>query len=150
MPESGRLDADGEPKSTPDSGEVRSVRGVRRVGYMLLASVFFILGAAGALLPGLPATPFLLLTSYFLLRTSPRLNQRLLQSRLFGPILADWQQRGGVRRDVKLQAVCVVVLAVGATLWLSPLPAVWKWIVAALAGVGIVVVIRLPEIRERD
>ena len=88
----------------------------RKLVCLSLASVFFACGILGVLLPGLPATPFLLLTSYFLIRSSPRLNAALLRSRLFGPILVDWQIHGGVRRHVKVQAVVAVTIAVAVTI----------------------------------
>ena len=80
------------------------------------AAAFFAVGVLGVFLPVLPATPFLLLTSYFLVRSSPRLNAALLRSRFFGPILKDWQVHGGVRRDVKIQAIVIVVIAVAASI----------------------------------
>ena len=86
--------------------------GWKRLLYLTLAGVFFTLGALGAVIPGLPATPFLLLTSYFLLRSSPEQNDRLLKSRLVGPLLADWQERGGVRASVKWKAIIIVLVAI--------------------------------------
>ncbi|NOY28703.1 MAG: DUF454 domain-containing protein [Planctomycetes bacterium] len=50
------------------------------------------LGIIGIALPGLPTTPFLLLTSFFLARSWPRMHQRLLASKLFGPVLRPWKQ----------------------------------------------------------
>ena len=72
----------------------QSVTGLRRMLYLLLAGGFFVLAMAGVILPGLPTTPFLLLTSYFLVRSYPRLNERLIKSKLFGPILVDWHVKG--------------------------------------------------------
>ncbi len=118
--------------------------GPKRIVFMTLAGLFFILGALGAVLPVLPTTPFLLLTSYFLTRSSPRLNRWLLTSRFFGPILKDWQQLGGVRPDVKVKAVTVVLLAVSLSLWLTDLSSTFRWIAAAIALIGIVVILRLP------
>jgi len=121
------------------------VRGWKRAAYLLLAGLLFVLGALGVILPGLPATPFLLLTSYFLIRSSPRLNAALLGSRLFGPILTDWQVHGGVRPDVKIKAVVAVALAVGITIALtgrSPGPSA---AVVLLAVVGVAVILNLPE-----
>ena len=51
-----------------------------------------------------------------------------------------------VRRDVKLKAVVVVVIAVGLMLWLSPLGTIPKLVVLGFAIIGFIVVIRLPEI----
>ena len=122
------------------------VVGWKRVAYVALAGVFFILGILGAIFPLLPATPFLLLTSYFLLRTSPELNRRLLRSKFFGPILSDWQHRGGVRRDVKVQAIVIVCLAVAISIYLSGASPIVAVITTVAAMVGIGVILRLPSL----
>lgn len=122
----------------------------RRLTYLAIAGVFFAVGVLGALLPVLPATPFLLLASYFLSKSSPRLNRALLRSRLFGPILRDWQQLGGIRRSVRVKAVVAVVLVVGVTLAVSELSVGAMLSVVVLAQVGIVVVLRLPSANEAD
>ncbi len=125
-------------------GERLAVSGVRKLLFLMLAGLFFALGALGAVLPVLPATPFLLLTSYFLVRCSPRLNQRLLRSPLLGPILTDWQVHGGVRIDVKVQAIVMVVLVVGLTIFFTGGSLLAIGIIALLAAFGIVVIMRLP------
>ena len=122
------------------------VQGWKRVGFLVAATVFFVLGVAGAVLPVLPATPFLLLTSYFLVRSSPRLNQRLLKSRWLGPILVDWQVRGGVRSHVKVKAVVIVTATIALTVFLSSYSPVTTAVVIALAAVGIFVIWRLPSV----
>ncbi|MBD3672997.1 MAG: YbaN family protein [Planctomycetaceae bacterium] len=133
-------------RSAPDQKPPQLVHGVKRVCYLSGAGLCFLLGVLGALLPGLPATPFLLLTSFFLVRTSPRWNAALLRSRLFGPILRDWQENGGIRPHVKLKAVIFVVAAVGLTVTFSSLSLWPKVSVGVLAGVGIGVIARLPSV----
>ena len=127
----------------PDS-ERQQVTGTKRIVFLVLAGLFFVVGALGAVLPVLPTTPFLLLASYFLTRTSPRLNRLLLRSRFFGPILRDWQQQGGVRTDVKAQAIVLVLLAVSLSIWLTDLPSAYRWAIGAVALIGIGVILRLP------
>lgn len=121
------------------------VGGLRRAAMLILAGVFFVLAALGAFLPVLPTTPFLLLTSYLLVRSSPRLNAALLSSRLFGPILTDWQVHRAVRRDIKIKAVTIVVLTVTVSLCLTSAPLWLALAVVALALFGIGFVLRLPE-----
>ena len=127
---------------------IRCAGGWKRVACLALAGVFFVVGVLGALLPVLPATPFLLLASYFLSKSSPRLNRALLRSRLFGPILRDWQQLGGIRRSVRIKAVVAVILAVAVTFFVSELSAAAMLAVVVLAQIGIVVVFRLPSATE--
>jgi uncharacterized membrane protein YbaN (DUF454 family) len=126
----------------------RTVRGLRRVLFLAAGGVFFALGVLGVVLPGLPATPFLLLTSYFLVRSSPRLDAALLRSRLFGPVLRDWREHHGVRRGVKVKAVVLVALAVTASVSFGGLPPVAALAVVAVALVGVCVVLRLPNVAE--
>ena len=139
------LHADAKPPVSKGSPQESSVaKGWRRVAYLSLAGVFFVLGVAGTVLPGLPATPFLLLTSYFLIRSSPRLNRKLLQSRFFGPLLVDWQVHGGVRLHVKVKAIVVVLLTVAFTIYISGYSGLVAAAISALAAVGIAVICRQP------
>ncbi|MFY9254275.1 MAG: DUF454 family protein [Fuerstiella sp.] len=126
----------------------QSVTGLRRMLYLLLAGGFFVLAMAGVILPGLLTTPFLLLTSYFLVRSYPRLNERLIKSKLFGPILVDWHVKGGVRRAVKAKAISFVFLAIGLSVYVTQFSLVPSLIVSVAAGIGIVVIVKLPEPRD--
>ncbi|MFO0866063.1 MAG: YbaN family protein [Gemmataceae bacterium] len=116
-----------------------------RAVYLLLAGVFLLLAIIGVLLPGVPTTPFLLLTSFFLVRSSPRLNDALLRSRFVGPILRDWKHHRRIKRRTKWRAAALVAIMVTLTLVFSSLPFEWKLGVLGLAGIGIIVIVRLPE-----
>jgi len=124
--------------------------GLKKVVMLTAAAICFGLAFLGALLPGLPATPFLLLTSFLLLRTSPKLNARLRRSKMFGPILTDWEEYGGVRSHVKMKAVFVVIISISLTMYFGPEVAWLRWLVGALAVVGIFVIYRLPVAKGSD
>lgn len=125
-----------------------TVTGVWRVVYVSLGLFFVGLAVLGAMLPVLPTTPFLLLASYFFVRSSARLNNWLLRSRIFGGLLRDWQQHKAVRPRVKVVALVMLVTAVTASAYFGNLR--WPLVVmlVSLASVGAVVVIRLPVLRE--
>lgn len=127
----------------------RKARGWRRGVFLAGAAVTFALAVVGALLPGIPTTPFLLLTSYCLVNSSPALHRRLLRSPVLGELLSDWQRHRGIRRAVKIQALAFIAIVLGLTLWFSPLGTVSKLGVLMLASVGIVVVARLRVIESR-
>lgn len=124
--------------------------GWRRVFLLVAAGVTFVLGIIGSILPAIPATPFLLITSYCLVRTSPRLHRRLLASPWLGGILRDWQQHRAIRWHTKIQAMAVVVLWVGVTLYFSGLPAPLRLGVILLASVGLAIIARLRVIEQRE
>ena len=120
--------------------------GARRAIYIVLAVTFLGLGVIGVIMPGIPTTPFLLLASYFSARSSPRIYRYIKQSKLFGPIVRDWQEHRGVRRKTKVLTIALVLAGLTllvATSWSSP-----AWVIAgiALAAIGMGVVLRLPTI----
>jgi uncharacterized membrane protein YbaN (DUF454 family) len=122
-------------------------RGIRRWVYVVLGLFFVGLAVLGGLLPVLPTTPFLLLASFFFLRSSPALNAWLLRSRLFGPLLRDWQRHRGVRPHVKIGAVAVLVPVIGASALFGNLPPYLLVLLLVLGLIGLIVVLRLPVIR---
>ncbi|MDA7980265.1 MAG: YbaN family protein [Pirellulales bacterium] len=128
--------------------QVDQVQGIRRAVYVGLALAFLAIGLVGAVLPGLPTTPFLLLTSYFLVRSSPALHARVMRIPVVGRFVNDWREKRGVRPRVKLLAVVTVLAVVGCSLALSVLPAFLKFVITGLAAVGLTVIWRLPTIAD--
>ena len=129
---------------------VEPARGARRILYWILASLFFSLAMIGVVLPGVPTTPFLLLMCYFLLRVSPSLHAKAMGWPVVGGPLRDWQDQGGVRRNVKRLAYAMVTLLVGSTLVYSDLSVAIKSVIVCAAIYGICVVARLPIARDDE
>lgn len=118
--------------------------------YYSLAGLFFGLGFIGAFLPVLPTTPFLLLSSFFLIRVSPKLHRKLMSLRWVGPVLQHWHQHRCVTRRVKLRAAFCVIAVVGISLALTQ-PAWWLAAsVCAAASIGLGVIWGLPSQSRRS
>ncbi|MFN0053469.1 MAG: YbaN family protein [Planctomycetales bacterium] len=90
--------------------------GLRRLGYLAAAGGCFALSVVGLVTPGIPTVPFVLATSYFLVRSSPTLNERFRRSRLFGQMVRDWQAYQGMRLATKLKIVAITLGLMGITL----------------------------------
>lgn len=86
--------------------------GFWKILYLVLGVASLGLAYLGWILPGLPWTPFVLLASYCFARSSPRLERWLLNNRLFGSFLRDYQQEKGIRFRTKLFATAMVVIMV--------------------------------------
>src|SRR4029450_4529784 len=83
------------------------------VGYYFWLALGFIAtgcAIAGAVLPLVPTTPFLLLAAYAFARSSPRLHAWLLNHRQFGPLITNWEQHGAIPRGAKITAMVMIAL----------------------------------------
>lgn len=75
--------------------------------------IFFVgLAALGVALPLLPTTPFLLLAAGCFAKSSPRLHQRLLDNKVFGPMIYHWQTTRSIPKRAKIISLLTIVLAV--------------------------------------
>jgi uncharacterized protein len=63
------------------------------------------LGLAGVVIPGLPATEFLLAAAYFFSRSSPRFEAWLQANRWLGPRLRRFRESGGMPVRAKVAAL---------------------------------------------
>lgn len=80
--------------------------------WLLLAAgwLALFLALVGVVLPLLPTTPFVLVAAACFARSSPRLHQRLLANRVFGPLIVDWSEHRAVPLRAKLLAVSMIAI----------------------------------------
>jgi hypothetical protein len=115
---------------------------------MAAGSVCLGLGALGALLPVLPTTPFVLLAAACYARSSRSFHRALRESRLFGPVLRDWEDHRSIPRAAKLRAISLVVVVFALTMTLA-LETAAPRMAMGLVGVGLVAFLgRLPTTPE--
>ncbi|WP_246132679.1 YbaN family protein [Devosia ginsengisoli] len=95
-----------------------------RFVYLIAGWVMLGLGAAGAVLPLLPTTPFLLAAAWCFGRSSPRLTAWLLAHPVLGKPLQAWQREGAISTPTKLVAVASMLIGYGLTMHFSELGSV--------------------------
>jgi uncharacterized protein len=120
---------------------------LRRRLYVVAGIGFTALAALGVALPILPTTPFLLLASWCFARSSPRMLAWLRASRLFGPLLADWER--GVRLSVKVGALGSVAVAIVLGFEFYDLSYVQQIVLLTLAIIGVTVICMLRTVDGR-
>ena len=119
---------------------------LRRKLWIAAGLVFTGIAVLGVALPILPTTPFLLLASWCFARSSPRLQAWLRQSKLFGPMLADWERERGVRLPVKVGALGSVALAIVLGFVCYDLVFWQQVVLLVLASVGVTVICLLRTV----
>lgn len=104
------------------------------------------LAVVGALLPLIPTTPFLLLAGACFARSSPRLQRRLLENRLFGAYLREWQRDRTVPASAKVKAYALVAATFGVSI--AVVDETWQRVLLAGLGLALLAFLaRLPTSR---
>ena len=118
-----------------------------RAAYLLLGCLCVALGVAGAFLPVLPTTPFMLLAAACFARASTRFYNWLLNTRAFGPAILEWREHHSIPYRIKLIAIAMMAGTLTASILLAVEPA---WLQALLAVLGVVLAVWMYRIPSRD
>lgn len=116
--------------------------------YIFLGLLCVGLGFWGIIIPGLPTTVFLLMATYFFAKSSPRLHNWLLNNKLFGRYIRDWQEYKSIPLKGKIMAIGSMWTMIGLSIFIIPEIFWLKALVFSLGGVGTLVVGFLIKTRE--
>lgn len=79
-----------------------------RLIFIIAGTFFLILGIIGIVVPGLPTTPFLLLTAGLYVRSSDRLYQKLVRNKYVGTYISQWQENRTLTGKTKLVSLALM------------------------------------------
>lgn len=83
---------------------------MKKILYIILGCIGVGLGAVGAVLPMLPAFPFLLLAAFCFARSSEKLHTWFVSTKLYRDNLADYIAGRGMTRKTKIRIMVTVTL----------------------------------------
>jgi len=115
-----------------------------RLVYYLLGFIFLSLGIIGIFLPILPTTPFVLLAAYCFSRSSERMHRWLLDNRLFGPAIRQWQQHRSMTPKTKKRALLLIIISFSITIVFFVEPLYVRFLLFLIAMVLITFLMRIP------
>jgi hypothetical protein len=110
-----------------------------KILYIFLGTLCIVLGTLGVFIPGLPVTPFLLLASSLYLRSSDKLYNKLIRSKLLGKYIIRYRKNKGMTIKTKIYSLLLmwVMIAISTLFLIDKLEI--KIIVAAVGIIGTVV-----------
>ncbi|TCS39955.1 YbaN family protein [Reinekea marinisedimentorum] len=118
---------------------------VKRHAIFAAGWLSLVLGAIGVLLPLVPTTPFLLISAACFAETSPRFHRWLLNSPMFGPIIANWQNENFIEKRTKKRVLIIICLTFGMSIFIVGIPPL-QWMLVGIMIVCLLVVSRLPTV----
>ena len=83
---------------------------IKKVIYLIVAAMSFVLGIVGIFLPVLPTTPLLILTSICLLKSSDKLNEKFMETKVYEKYVKEFHEKGGMTLKSKLMIIVPVSL----------------------------------------
>ncbi|HEC2225514.1 TPA: YbaN family protein [Staphylococcus delphini] len=88
--------------------------------YLLLGigGIFTLLGFAGAVLPLLPTTPFLLVAVLCFAKSSDRFHDWLIQTKVYQAYVEDFRKYRGYTMKKKIQLLISLYSVVGFSIWM--------------------------------
>lgn len=85
---------------------------------LIIGSISMLLGAIGVILPILPTTPFLIVAALCFAKSSSRLYNMCLQSKLFGPYIKNWYNHTGISKKEKRNMYLYVWVTMSITIYI--------------------------------
>jgi len=79
-----------------------------KIVLLSLGIVSLALGFIGVFVPLLPTTPFALLSAYLFARSSPKLHDWLLNNRVFGKYIRDYNNEKSIPLKIKIVSVSML------------------------------------------
>lgn len=106
---------------------------------IFIGTVSLCIGIIGIIVPGLPTTPFLLLTAGLYLRSSEKLYRSLITNKHLGFYIKKFQSDKGMTKKVKLYSICLmwVMITVSILFFITALSV--KLIILVLGITGTIV-----------
>jgi len=117
-----------------------------RLLYIIAGTLSLIIGVVGIVLPVLPTTPFLLLSAACYYRGSERLHSWLIQSKLFGPTIRDFEEKGGMKKSTRIKALAMLWVTVLVSAFLVLDSFIHRLGVIVLAIIGTFFIFRIKTI----
>ena len=94
----------------------KSKNKAKKIFFVFFGLVSFSLGAIGIIIPGLPTTPFMILSSILFLNSSDKLYSWLITHEKFGKYVLDFKKGKGITFKPKLYAQTMMLLTMSLSL----------------------------------
>lgn len=107
----------------------------KRIAFITLGIMSLILGIVGIVLPVLPTTPFLLLSSYLFLRSSDSLYNWLINHPVLGFYIKSYIKYRAVERKSKIIAILLLWTTMGISIYL--VDKAFVKVILLLIGLGV-------------
>lgn len=107
--------------------------------FIFLGTLSLFLGLVGVFIPGLPTTPFLLLTAALYIKSSDKLYRKVVENRIIGYYVIKYRTNNGMTKRDKVFAISLmwIMIAISCIFFIDNV--LIKFIVATVGLIGSIV-----------
>ena len=87
--------------------------------YISIGFIFLFLGFIGLFLPIVPTTPFIIVSVWFFARSSKKLENWLLNHKIFGKMIQDWRNHGSINKKAKMRAIPLIIISFSGAIFVN-------------------------------
>tara|TARA_Y100001970_G_scaffold190530_1_gene231696 strand:+ start:238 stop:621 length:384 start_codon:yes stop_codon:yes gene_type:complete len=87
--------------------------------YISIGFIFLFLGFIGLFLPIVPTTPFIIVSVWFFARSSKKLENWLLNHKIFGKMIQDWRNHGSINKKAKMSAIPLIIISFSGAIFVN-------------------------------
>jgi uncharacterized protein len=116
---------------------------IKKLVYISAGSITLLLGIIGICIPGLPTTPFLLLTAWFYVRSSDKLYSWLINHRIFGKYIKNFQNGISVRTKIISIAIMWTMISISVFIFIESI--IISYVVIGVGIIGTIVMSRIKQ-----
>ena len=108
--------------------------GIKKVLYLILGFIGLVLGVIGAIVPLLPAFPFLLLAAFCFAKSSERLHNWFINTKLYKNNLESYVKKKGMSKKtkIKIMVMITILMSIGFIMmhriWIGQLILFFVWL----------------------
>ena len=105
-----------------------------KIMFLILGTISLLLGIIGLFIPGLPTTPFLILTSILYIRSSKRLYQLLISNKYLGKPIKSFHENKGMTLKLKFFSIAMMWVMISTSVYFIISPVKYVIILTGIVG----------------
>lgn len=115
---------DGPSRNLKIKTGTRALSRGKKIVWFVIGLVALLLGGLGVVLPILPTTPFIIVAAFAFGKSIPAWRRWLVNNKIFGPIIKDWEETGAIAPRYKALAFVMMLAALALSFYLSVGPVI--------------------------
>tara|TARA_Y100000994_G_C15630951_1_gene417109 strand:- start:526 stop:933 length:408 start_codon:yes stop_codon:yes gene_type:complete len=93
---------------------------IKKTIYIILGSIFFMLGIVGYYMPLMPGTIFMIISAYFFMSSSKKLYNKIINNSLYGNPVKQYIENGIIPFKTKIIILLSMWITVLITIYITP------------------------------